>query len=178
MKQPGLFLFLAAGCAAVLTARTVQLTLAPRLEGRTIVIEGTTDLPDNAVIEWELRHEQLFQRHDVPVSRMASEGHAVVHDHHYRATLDLGGWPSGKIEVWVAFQPLSYGTRQPAHINWLYGRDGERIDGENVTIHPAHMRRVELIEHVSLGKTQKVRSAEAQTPGSLAAGAAKEAETQ
>lgn len=76
----------------------------------------------------------------------------------------------------VTFQPLSYGTRQPAQINWLYGRNG--IDGDNVTIHPAHMRRVELIEHVSLGKTQTVRSAEAQTAGSLAAGAGKEAETQ
>ena len=150
MKQTGLLMFLAAGCALLLTARTVELTLAPHLVGRTICIEGSTDLPDNAVIEWELRHEQLFQRHDVPISRMASEGHAVVHDHHYRATIDLRGWPAGKIEVWVAFQPLSYGTRQPARISWLYGSSGERIEGENVTIHPAHMRRVELTEHVSL----------------------------
>ena len=152
MKQLGLVLFAVVCSAILLTARTVELTLSPRLDGRTIVIEGTTDLPDNAVIEWELRHEQLFQRHDVPISLMANEGHALVHGRHYRAVIDLSRWPSGSVEVWVAFQPRSYGTRQPAHISYLYGASGEWMEGENVTIHPAHMRRVEVVEHVQLGR--------------------------
>ena len=150
MKQPGLLLFLAALSVAPLAARTVELTLAPRVSGHTILIEGTTDLPDQTVIEWELRHEQLFKRQDIPVGRMCNEGHAVVHDHHYRVEVSLAGWPSGSIEVWVAFQPLSYGTRQPARISSMYGSSGERIEGENVSIHPAHMRRVEVKEYVKL----------------------------
>jgi hypothetical protein len=120
--------------------------------GRTLIIEGITDLPDQTVIEWELRHEGFNKRQDIPISRLASEGHAVVHHHHYSAAINLSQWPSGEVEVWVAFQPLSYGTRQPAWINQLYGKDGERIEGANVTIHPAHMRRVEVIEHVRLGR--------------------------
>src|SRR5690349_15640761 len=110
-------LCLAALCASSLAAKTVHLTTAPRVVGRTIYIEGTTDLPDSAIIEWELRHEHLFKRRDIPISRMATEGHAVVRDHRYIVAVDLSAWPSGEVEVWVAFQPLSYGTRQPAFVN-------------------------------------------------------------
>ena len=120
--------------------------------GRTILIEGTTDLPDQTVIEWELRHEFLFKRRDIPICRMADEGHTVVRNHRYCVSVDLSGWPAGQVEVWVAFQPLSYGTRQPAHISQVFGTNGERIEGENVSMNPAHMRRVELIEHVRLGR--------------------------
>lgn len=150
MKHPGPLLFLAVVCASPLAARTVELTLSPHLSGHTILIEGATDLPDQTVIEWELRHEHMNTRRDIPLHKMCNEGHVVVHDHHYHIEVSLAGWPSGSIEVWVAFQPLSYGTRQPARINWLYGRSGENIEGENVSIHPAHMRRVEVIEHVTL----------------------------
>ena len=128
------------------------LTSSSRVVGRTLVIEGTTDLPDSAVIEWELRHESLFKRRDIPISRMASEGHTVVRGRRYTIAVDLSAWPAGQVEVWVAFQPLSYGTRQPAFVNQMYGLSGERIEGENVSIHPAHMRRVELIDHVRLGR--------------------------
>ena len=145
------FLCLAVLCANSLAATTVLLTTTPRVVGRTIYIEGTTDLPDSAIIEWELRHEQLFKRRDIPISRMATEGHAVVRDHRYIVAVDLSAWPTGDVEVWVAFQPLSYGTRQPACVNRLFGTNGQWIEGANVSIHPARMRRVELIEHVKLG---------------------------
>jgi hypothetical protein len=115
-------------------------------------------LPDQAVIEWELRHELLFKRRDIPISRMATEGHTTVRGNRYTVTIDLSNWPTGLVEVWVAFQPLSYGTRQPAFVNALYGRNGERIEGEHVTIHPMHMRRVELIDHVRLGQPNPVRA--------------------
>jgi hypothetical protein len=146
------FMCVAAVFAGSLAARHLVLTSSSRVVGRTLVIEGTTDLPDSAVIEWELRHESLFTRHDIPISRMATEGHTTVHGRHYAVSIDLSSWPSGQVEVWVAFQPPSYGTRQPACVNRLYGHSGEWLDGENVSIHPAHMRRVELIDHVSLGR--------------------------
>src|SRR6478672_1966289 len=104
-------------CALPLVARNVVLTSSPRVVGRTLYIEGSTDLPDSAVIEWELRHESFNKRHDIPISRMAHEGHTVVRGHRYYVTIDLSSWPSGEVEVWVAFQPLSYGTRQPASVN-------------------------------------------------------------
>ena len=133
-----------------LVARHVSLTSAPRVIGHRLVIEGTTDLPDSTIIEWELRHESLFKRHDIPISRMVTEGHTVVRGHRYSVAIDLSSWPTGQVEVWVAFQPLSYGTRQPSFVNRLYGLNGEWIEGTNVSIHPAHMRRVELTEHVQL----------------------------
>src|SRR5437868_13318194 len=138
----------AALCAGPLVARNVVLTSAPRVVGRTLFIQGTTDLPDSAVIEWELRHESMNKRHDIPLSHMVTEGHTIVRGHRYNVAIDLGNWPSGDVEVWIAFQPLSYGTRQPAFVNRLYGVNGEWIEGANVSIHPAHMRRVEVIEHV------------------------------
>jgi hypothetical protein len=149
-KQIASFVCVAAVFAGSLAARHVTLTSSSRVVGRTLFIEGITDLPDSAVIEWELRHESLFKRRDIPVSRMATEGHTTVHGKHYTVAVDLSSWPSGQVEVWVAFQPLSYGTRQPACVNQLYGRSGEWIEGEHVSIHPAHMRRVELIDHVQL----------------------------
>jgi hypothetical protein len=146
------FLCVAAVFAGSLAARHVTLTTSARVVGRTLYIQGTTDLPDSAVIEWELRHESMNTRRDIPLSRMATEGHTVVRNRHYSISVDLSAWPSGQVEVWVAFQPLSYGTRQPACVNQLYGRNGERIEGDNVSIHPAQMRRVELIDHVSLAR--------------------------
>src|SRR5215831_2999763 len=103
MKSLGLILCLAACTLSPLLARNVKLTSAPRVIGRTIVIEGTTDLPDQAVIEWELRHELLFKRRDIPISRMATEGHTTVHDRRYTVAVDLSAWPDGQVEVWVAF---------------------------------------------------------------------------
>jgi hypothetical protein len=150
LKYLAPFFFAAAFCAGPLVARNVSLTSAPHVVGHRLVIEGTTDLPDSAIIEWELRHESLFKRHDIPISRMVTEGHTVVHGHRYYVTIDLSNWPAGQVEVWVAFQPLSYGTRQPAFVTRLYGLNGEWIEGANVSIHPAHMRRVELTEHVQL----------------------------
>jgi hypothetical protein len=150
MKTPELVLFVTALTIAPLTARSVDLSLTPHLSGHTIYIEGTTDLPDQTVIEWELRHEQLFKRHDIPIGKMCNEGHAIVHGHRYRVAVDLTGWPEGSVEVWVAFQPHSYGTRQPAMVSAIYGGSGERIEGDNVSIHPAHMKRVEVTDHVQL----------------------------
>jgi|SRR5581483_9006260 len=143
-------LCIAAVLAGTLVARHVSLTSSSRVVGRTLFIEGTTDLPDSTVIEWELRHESLNTRRDIPISRMATEGHTVVRGHRYRVAVDLSSWPAGQVEVWVAFQPLSYGTRQPAFVSQLFGRNGEWIEGDHVSIHPAHMRRVELIDHVQL----------------------------
>jgi len=145
-------LCLAAGCVNTLAAKTVHLTSTPRVIGRTVYIEGTTDLPDSTVIEWELRHESLFKRHDIPISRMATEGHTVVRGRRYVVAVDLSAWPSGQVEVWVAFQPLSYGTRQPAFVSRLFGHNGQFIEGPNVKLHPAQMRRVELIEHIQIGR--------------------------
>lgn len=150
MKILGPLLFTAVVCAVPLSARTVTLTSAPRLVGRTIYIEGTTDLPDQTVIEWELRHELLFQRRDIPMNRMVTEGHTVVHGHRYMVAVDVSAWPTGSVEVWVAFQPRSYGTPQPRFVSQLYGSSGEWIEGENVSVHPAHMKRVELTQHVHL----------------------------
>ena len=151
LKHFAPLLCVAAICVNSLAARTVKLTNTPRVVGRTVYIEGTTDLPDSAIIEWELRHEQLFKRHDIPISRMATEGHAVVRGHRYIVAVDLSAWPSGQVEGWVAFQPLSYGTRQPAFVNRLFGTDGQWIEGANVSIHPARMRRIELTQFVRLG---------------------------
>src|SRR5215467_3602942 len=93
------FFCIAAFFTGSLAARNVILTSSPRVVGHTLIIEGTTNLPDSAVIEWELRHESLFKRHDIPISRMATEGHTAVRGGRYTVAVDLSAWPSGQVEV-------------------------------------------------------------------------------
>lgn len=145
---------LAGLCCQALPARTVWLTVHATLEGRSLHIEGNADLPDHTLIEWELRHERLNDRGGIPVHLLAAEGHTAVVNGRYQADVDLSRWPNGSIEVWVAFQPVSFGTPQPAHVTRLYGARGENLSGNNVKVVGAvHMRRIEMQEHVSLGAT-------------------------
>jgi hypothetical protein len=113
-------------------AETVRLEVTPRLHGRVLRIEGRTDLPDNARIDWQARHAEMNTRRDFPVERMSNSGRVAVRGGRYSATVDLSAWPNGAIEVWVAFEPLVYNNDQPRFVTRLFGEYGQQLSGPNI----------------------------------------------
>lgn len=138
--------------AELASGRTVQLSVEARLDGRILHVDGDTDLPDLSRIEWELRHSELSTASVSDVDNMAAEGHVFVKDHQFHADIDLTAWPGGAVEVWVAFQPVAFGTPQPAIVSRVFGEQGEHLEGANVSSagRGNDLRRVVLIRKIVL----------------------------
>jgi hypothetical protein len=65
---------------------------------------------------------------------MFAEGNAVVVSGNYGAGVDVAGWPTGKVEVWVAFQTILSGNiKQPEEVVSRFGEQGEMLEGSNIT---------------------------------------------
>jgi hypothetical protein len=123
----------ASAVSPVAAARTITLEIAPRIIGGQLRIEGATDLPDYAMLDWGLRHarrHELMNR--VPFENMTNEGRMMVRDGRFSTTIDMAGWPEGIIEVWVGFHPVAFGARQPRHITRLFGEYGRQLEGPNI----------------------------------------------
>lgn len=150
-----------ATAAASEGTRVVNLTMSPAIQdnGNRVLIEGFTNLPDGALIAYEVEHDQFGKGH-VPLlgSRSNSgeerraaqktsltwkhEGQLPVKAGHFIQALDVKDWPAGRIKVWVAFQTiLGTSVEQPAEVIARYGEMGERIEGNQATT-SGPMRRV------------------------------------
>jgi hypothetical protein len=129
------------------SAPAVELSVEPRLEGRTLHVAGALTAPDGALLSYEVRHANLLNL-DLAVS--FAEGVAPVSNGRYNASIDLRRWPAGDIEVWVGFQTiLATGTSQPDTVISLFGTMGEHMRGTEVRT-VAGMRRAEVTRHVQL----------------------------
>ena len=109
-------------------------------KGNRVLIEGFTNLPDGALISYEVEHERILEwMHD---------GHVPVKAGHFIQALDVRDWPPGRIKIWVAFQTiLGMKVSQPPEVIARYGQMGERIEGNQVSTSGA-LRRVELEKSV------------------------------
>ncbi|HUM44336.1 MAG TPA: hypothetical protein PKI14_15435 [Fervidobacterium sp.] len=108
---------------------TVELNLEPKMEGERLTIIGNTNLPDGAMLAYEISHV------DAPfVEGFFKDGSVTVKNGQYEAEFDLTGWPKGKISVWVSFQTILAHGEQPEHVIEKYGEMGEYIEGENVDL--------------------------------------------
>lgn len=131
--------FLAAACAppggtapgAAGAGETVALTVEPVKDWRDLRLEGSTDLPDGAVLSYSVIHALASELppSEWPAKNLMSDGTAVVQDGRYRAELNATYWPAGAVRVRVQF-PVA---PQPAAIGTRYGEFGERLTGDNVT---------------------------------------------
>jgi hypothetical protein len=136
---------------------TVALTLNATVKNRLLTIDGKTDLPDGTFLPYEIRHEGLSTGLNYPIEKMSVDGNATVAGGSYSSTIDLQGWPPGKVEVWLAFQTvLDTTTHQPPDIISRFGELGERMEGSNVRKVGA-VKRVELTSSVTL-KAVKARA--------------------
>ena len=110
---------------------TVLLAVDHRSSWRELRIEGTTDLPDGAVVSYHVTHalaEQL-PLGEWPAQNLIADGTAVVLKTQYWASLNTTNWPAGAVEVQIQF-PIA---PQPEAVRARYGAFGEQLTGDNVT---------------------------------------------
>jgi len=127
---------LAAGCAATGSAtdtgtESVMLTVETRSEWRVLWIEGDTDLPDGALVNYRATHElsRSAPPEEWPAINLIDSGQSTVQGGHYWTRINTLNWPSGEVVVLVQFPLLP----QPPNIDARYGEFGEHLTGENVT---------------------------------------------
>ncbi len=150
---PALLVAAAAGCGpaggdggdgVVSGPESVQLEVTHRSEWRQLWIEGATDLPDGAYVNYRITHEavETVPVEEWPAQNLMETGRAAVQDSQFWTRINTFRWPRGEVRVVVQF-PL---PPQPDEVVARYGEFGERLGGHNVT-ETAGMRAVE-VEHV------------------------------
>ena len=109
----------------------VLLTVETRSEWRALWIEGDTDLPDGALVNYRATHElaRSTPTEDWPATNLIDSGRATVQAGHYWTRINTLNWPAGEVVVLVQF-PL---PPQPPDVDARYGEFGEHLTGENVT---------------------------------------------
>ena len=111
-------------------AETVRLEVEHRSEWRQLWIEGSTDLPDGASVNYQIVHElgERAPADEWPAANLISSGRAAVRDGQYWARINTFNWPPGAVRVLVQF-PL---PPQPPEVDARYGPLGEHLAGDNV----------------------------------------------
>lgn len=102
----------------------VELSASAQQEGNALHLSGDTNLPDGAIILYELSHEH-------PESPL-HQGRFVVEDGHFGGQIDL---PTGLDEdatVQLSFQVVMDDGSQPADLIDRFGAFGENMTGELV----------------------------------------------
>ena len=110
----------------------VALAVEHRSRWRELRIEGTTDLPDGAVVSYRVTHAlaDVLPPSEWPAQNLIADGTAVVQESQYWARLNTTYWPAGDVRVQVRF-PVA---PQPTAVSGRYGAFGEHLTGDNVTI--------------------------------------------
>ena len=121
-----------------------MLTVDTRSEWRVLWVEGETDLPDGAEVQYRASHAltRTVPASEWPAANLIASGRATVQDGTYWAQINTLNWPRGEVHVVVQF-PV---PPQPPSVVEHYGEFGERLTGANVSDLDG-MKVVEL-EHV------------------------------
>lgn len=110
----------------------VMLSVEHRSEWRVLWVEGETDLPDGAYVNYRVTHDlaRTTPVENWPAANLIESGRAVVQDGQYWARVNTLNWPSGPVRILVQF-PL---PPQPPAVVERYGEFGEQLTGANVTV--------------------------------------------
>ena len=110
---------------------SVALTVETRSEWRVLWVEGETDLPDGAEVQYRASHAlaRTAPASEWPAANLIASGRATVQDGTYWAQINTLNWPRGEVRVVVQF-PV---PPQPSSVVERYGEFGERLTGENVS---------------------------------------------
>lgn len=122
----------------------VRLEIEHRSEWRQLWVEGATDLPDGAFVDYQVAHEMsdTTPADDWPATNLIEIGRASVTEGQFWARINTFNWPRGSVRIVVQF-PL---PPQPPEVETRYGAFGERLAGDNVVT--AAGARVVEVEHV------------------------------
>ena len=109
----------------------VALTVDHRSEWRVLWIEGETDLPDGALVNYRVTHSvaRSAPSEDWPAPNLIDSGRASVQEGQFWSQINTLNWPAGEVEIVVQF-PL---PPQPSEVAARYGEFGEQLTGENVS---------------------------------------------
>lgn len=109
---------------------TMVLEVGHETRWRELRIEGATDLPDGAVITYQVTHALANEqpRSDWPAPNLVTDGTAVVRDGVYWARVNTTYWPAGRVDVLAQFPAAP----QPEAVRRRYGPFGEHLTGDNV----------------------------------------------
>ncbi len=111
-------------------SETVNLNVEHRSEWRQLWIQGSTDLPDGAFLNYSVTHElaETSPPEEWPATNLLESGRATVKDGQFWSTVNTLNWPNGNVRVLVQF-PF---PPQPPIIESRYGSMGEHLTGKNV----------------------------------------------
>ena len=122
--------------------------------GRTVHVEGTTDLPDGARVEvgvWPDDTEaQVFEGPD-SMPRYKVVDTVTVTRGRFTHDADLTGWPAGMSALVESY--FSGGVGQPPNVIWEFGLFGQRLGGPQVEVDdfPFGGKYVLVVRHVTVG---------------------------
>lgn len=119
-----LAVLVAVGLAACSSSQPyfVSLSVEPGVKGATLIIEGTTSLPDGARLGYIAVSEVATWRHFA--------GCVSCSGGRFRTGEDVSSWPPGTAKVTITFHPEA--ARQPRELRNRCGRNGRLLAGSNV----------------------------------------------
>jgi hypothetical protein len=122
------------------SVQPVHLTLNPSMQGSLLIVEGRTDLPNRALL--------LYEVTEISAAPRTESGTMPVLDGRYARQVDITGWTADTILIWVGFQTLLQGDeQQPEEVIARFGEMGEFLSGDNVT-EANGLKRVEVSQTV------------------------------
>lgn len=109
----------------------VQLSVDHRTEWRVLWVEGTTDLPNGAYVNYRVAHEiaETLPAKEWPAANLMETGRATVQTGRFWAKINTLNWPDGEVGILIQF-PL---PPQPPSVEARYGVFGEHLAGENIS---------------------------------------------
>ncbi len=117
--------------AAQTSTEAVELSVGHRSEWRELWVEGSTDLPDGAHVNYRVTHElaETAPADEWPAANLMETGRATVQDNQFWTRINTFRWPAGQVRILVQF-PL---PPQPPEVDARFGALGEHLSGDNVT---------------------------------------------
>lgn len=124
----------------------VELTVEPSINDHTLVLSGTTNLPNGALIMWEVSPKEYKEQFNFD---MVQNGIATVTNGKWQASVPSHAFPKGRLEIWVGFQTvLGEKEEQPPEIIALYGQAGEKIKGP-LAVKAGYITRAEITKYIN-----------------------------
>lgn len=110
----------------------VEATITPRVSvaGTRVRVEGTTTLPNGAIIDYYYWHgdDAVNTRNDG-----AHGGLATVRDGRFAFSTDLSDWPAGDVTLYTQFS-VGWDVEQPQDVIARFGSEGEHLAGPQVYV--------------------------------------------
>lgn len=105
-----------------------------KINDQTITVEGTTDLQEGSVINYQVTNYEA--------SEIMEEGTTEVEGGSFSYTFDVSEYDAGEYEVYTAFLPYE----QSVEIQEVYGEMGENLQTSSEVTYSEDMDDLKLIE--------------------------------